>query len=370
MCVALAALAAAGAGQRPGRRPHDPVRRIPPPAGRRALRATTPSGPGELVTAHRPAARRTSPSHYTYLKLRDRLSYAFALVSVAAVAQEARGRSSSPTAVSHVGGVAHKPWRQPSRPRQYWSGTSAPSPDAFGAAASRPACRCGWPRGERLQDRRWRARPSSVRSARPPPARRNRRSTSASPEGFRPWATQMKVGIGTAINRVDGRDKGHRSRAKIRRRIRRPGHAVRRDRRRARSPRGSIAAIDEDAARSVPGDRRGPHTQEPARRCRLHRSQLSATSSRRPGSPFRPLLRQCAIQFSRQPIARRPRRDVRGGTLRRQPGRESATRRSRTTSISPRRWRRSSCRVRSATTFHPPKTRGEPCRRSTPQPSD
>lgn len=47
--------------------------------------------------------------HHTYLKLRDRLSYAFALVSVAAafrieggVVMEAR---------MALGGVAHKPWR-------------------------------------------------------------------------------------------------------------------------------------------------------------------------------------------------------------------------------------------------------------------
>lgn len=47
--------------------------------------------------------------HYTYLKLRDRLSYAFALVSVAA-ALEMDGDTIR-TARLALGGVAHKPWR-------------------------------------------------------------------------------------------------------------------------------------------------------------------------------------------------------------------------------------------------------------------
>ncbi|GJD62185.1 FAD binding domain-containing protein [Methylobacterium frigidaeris] len=47
--------------------------------------------------------------HYTYLKLRDRLSYAFALVSVAA-ALEVDGDTIR-TARLALGGVAHKPWR-------------------------------------------------------------------------------------------------------------------------------------------------------------------------------------------------------------------------------------------------------------------
>jgi xanthine dehydrogenase YagS FAD-binding subunit len=50
--------------------------------------------------------------HYTYLKLRDRLSYAFALVSVAVVlARDDAGRCSDVRIA--LGGVAHKPWRVP-----------------------------------------------------------------------------------------------------------------------------------------------------------------------------------------------------------------------------------------------------------------
>jgi xanthine dehydrogenase YagS FAD-binding subunit len=50
--------------------------------------------------------------HYTYLKLRDRLSYAFALVSVAVVlARDEAGRCTDVRIA--LGGVAHKPWRVP-----------------------------------------------------------------------------------------------------------------------------------------------------------------------------------------------------------------------------------------------------------------
>lgn len=48
-------------------------------------------------------------SNYSYLKIRDRLSYAFALVSVAAVL-ELEGNAISEARVA-LGGVAHKPWR-------------------------------------------------------------------------------------------------------------------------------------------------------------------------------------------------------------------------------------------------------------------
>ena len=49
------------------------------------------------------------PSHYSYLKIRDRNSYAFALVSVA-TAFELDGESIQEARIA-LGGVAHKPWR-------------------------------------------------------------------------------------------------------------------------------------------------------------------------------------------------------------------------------------------------------------------
>jgi CO/xanthine dehydrogenase FAD-binding subunit len=49
------------------------------------------------------------PAHSTYLKIRDRLSYAFALVSIAA-ALELDGDRIRQARLA-LGGVAHKPWR-------------------------------------------------------------------------------------------------------------------------------------------------------------------------------------------------------------------------------------------------------------------
>lgn len=64
--------------------------------------------PGELITAiDLPKAK--FPKHYYYLKVRDRASYAFALVSVAA-ALELDGDTIKDVRIA-LGGVAHKPWR-------------------------------------------------------------------------------------------------------------------------------------------------------------------------------------------------------------------------------------------------------------------
>ena len=64
--------------------------------------------PGELVTAiELPAGQFAARSYY--LKVRDRASYAFALVSVAA-ALEVEGGTIRQARVA-MGGVAHKPWR-------------------------------------------------------------------------------------------------------------------------------------------------------------------------------------------------------------------------------------------------------------------
>ena len=64
--------------------------------------------PDEIVTAVELPAR-GFPANYTYLKIRDRLSYAFALVSVAA-ALELDGGTIREARLG-LGGVAHKPWR-------------------------------------------------------------------------------------------------------------------------------------------------------------------------------------------------------------------------------------------------------------------
>jgi xanthine dehydrogenase YagS FAD-binding subunit len=64
--------------------------------------------PGEIITAIELPARGFA-ANYTYLKIRDRLSYAFALVSVAA-GLELEGDTIEDARLA-LGGVAHKPWR-------------------------------------------------------------------------------------------------------------------------------------------------------------------------------------------------------------------------------------------------------------------
>jgi len=64
----------------------------------------------ELITSVELPARGFA-ANYTYLKIRDRLSYAFALVSVA-VGLELEGGTIKQARFA-LGGVAHKPWRDP-----------------------------------------------------------------------------------------------------------------------------------------------------------------------------------------------------------------------------------------------------------------
>lgn len=129
MCVALAAL--------------DATVRVTGPAGERTigigdyhrLPDNTPErdntlNPGELVTAIDLPAEDFS-MHYSYLKLRDRLSYAFALVSVA-VALKMDGDVIAEARIA-LGGVAHKPWRVPAAEGLLEG--KRPSAQAFGAAA-------------------------------------------------------------------------------------------------------------------------------------------------------------------------------------------------------------------------------------------
>jgi xanthine dehydrogenase YagS FAD-binding subunit len=66
--------------------------------------------PDEIITAVELPARGFAGNH-TYLKIRDRLSYAFALVSVAAGLELKDGAIAE--ARLALGGVAHKPWRDP-----------------------------------------------------------------------------------------------------------------------------------------------------------------------------------------------------------------------------------------------------------------
>jgi xanthine dehydrogenase YagS FAD-binding subunit len=91
-----------------GRRelPLDELHRLP---GATPERETTLE-PGDLIVAVRlPAAARDFASHARYLKVRERTSYAFAVVSAAAALQIENGRIRD--ARLALGGVAAKPWR-------------------------------------------------------------------------------------------------------------------------------------------------------------------------------------------------------------------------------------------------------------------
>jgi len=107
MCVALAALSAVVEVEGPqGKRdiPFADFHRLP---GDRPESDNT-LAQGEMVVAVRLEGNHFA-GHHTYLKLRDRLSYAFALVSVAAAMEVADGKIVEIRVA--LGGVAHKPWR-------------------------------------------------------------------------------------------------------------------------------------------------------------------------------------------------------------------------------------------------------------------
>jgi xanthine dehydrogenase YagS FAD-binding subunit len=129
MCVAMAALEA--------------VVRVQGPNGERTIRLAdfhrlpgeTPQvetnlQPNELITAvDLPALPFAKRSHY--LKVRDRASYAFALVSVAAILEMDGGRIKSARVA--LGGVAHKPWR--AHKAEQALGGKEPNDASFRAAA-------------------------------------------------------------------------------------------------------------------------------------------------------------------------------------------------------------------------------------------
>jgi xanthine dehydrogenase YagS FAD-binding subunit len=107
MCVALAALAAKVHVAGPG------GERLIAFADFHRLPGNTPEcdtnlAADEIITAVELPAEGFAKNH-TYLKIRDRLSYAFALVSIAA-ALELDGGTIKEARLA-LGGVAHKPWR-------------------------------------------------------------------------------------------------------------------------------------------------------------------------------------------------------------------------------------------------------------------
>ena len=88
--------------------------------------------PGELIVAIRlPAAATAFGSHARYLKLRERTSYAFAIVSAVAALDIVNGRIRQ--ARIALGGVAAKPWR--AREAEVLLADAAPDEAAFQRAA-------------------------------------------------------------------------------------------------------------------------------------------------------------------------------------------------------------------------------------------
>src|SRR5258708_19211164 len=79
----------------------------------------------EIVTAIELPAQGFA-SNYTYLKIRDRLSYAFALVSIAA-ALELEGATIKEARLA-LGGVAHKPWRDTAAQAMLRAPPATPAP--------------------------------------------------------------------------------------------------------------------------------------------------------------------------------------------------------------------------------------------------
>ena len=154
MAVALAAIDAVVHVARRRRRAHDPDPR-PAPAARRRARSATPCS-SRRPDHRRRARRRARPARSTYRKVRDRASFAFAVVSVAArarrstdgtVARRAGSRSAaSPTSRgardARRGGAARRPGRRAERVRARRPRPS--SPQAAARCATTPS-RCRWP---------------------------------------------------------------------------------------------------------------------------------------------------------------------------------------------------------------------------------
>jgi xanthine dehydrogenase YagS FAD-binding subunit len=130
MCVALAAIGATVEVQQPGGASRmidfNDFHRLP---GDQPEKDTNLQ-PGELITAIHLAAPVFS-DHYYYAKIRERSSYAFALLSVAAGLQVKEGVITK--AGLAMGGVAHKPWKL-TKAEAYLKGKK-PTQENFEAAA-------------------------------------------------------------------------------------------------------------------------------------------------------------------------------------------------------------------------------------------
>lgn len=88
--------------------------------------------PGEIITSIRLHDNHFA-GHSSYLKIRDRMSYAFALISVAAAVEMHDGKILDVRVA--LGGVAHKPWRDELVEADFAG--EQPTRETFGALADR-----------------------------------------------------------------------------------------------------------------------------------------------------------------------------------------------------------------------------------------
>ena len=276
MCVALAALEAVvhvtgSNGERaipfaefhrlPGDTPH----------------IDTNLGVDEIITAVDVPAKGFA-EYYSYLKIRDRASYAFALVSVAA-ALEMDGETIKEARLA-LGGVAHKPWRDPQVEKLLHGQTGHGR--QFSARRRRTARRREGFRPQQFQDRAGEAC----------------RGAGLEPGSIRGGTLMKTEHIGKPINRVDGRAKVTGV-AKYAAEYNVPdlayGWVVS-----SAIARGKIAAIDAADALRLPGVLQVfTHKNSP----RLAQSDDDYRDEVAPqGSPFRPL-HDDEIKYSAQPVA-------------------------------------------------------------------
>ena len=140
MSVALAALEAVVRVQGPNREREIPI------ADFHRLPGSTPNvdtnlKEDELITAvDLPATPFATRSHY--LKVRDRASYAFAIVSVAVALEMDAGKKIAAVRIA-LGGVAHKPWRA-QKAEQQLMGNSADEKNFRAAAEAELAAAKGY----------------------------------------------------------------------------------------------------------------------------------------------------------------------------------------------------------------------------------
>ena len=269
------------------RRARDRVRRFPSPAGRHAA-ASTPTCSRTRSSPRSSCRRRASPTNYTYLKIRDRLSYAFALVSVAA-ALELEGDTIKEARLA-LGGVAHKPWREPAAEAAL-RGQAADRGDVRARRRHAAARRQGL-RAQRLQDR------SGAPRHRPRADAGRARHAAVAVQQENP-VSAMTPYIGTATSRVDGRAKvtgAAKYAAEFNAAGLAHGSVVT-----STIAKGRIARIDTSEALARRRRDRRAHASRTGRAWRAPTAP-TRTTWRREGSPFRPLYDD-RILFNGQPIA-------------------------------------------------------------------